>query len=156
MTATVTPPSDQSSDAPRPRRWTRVIIISVAALAVLGLGYWIFAFSTFELDGTITVTGPGITTYGATTPNGCSGYSGYSDMNAGTSVTVYDDAGKVVALGALKPGIYSGNCQFPFAVQDVPTGSKFYSVEVSHRGRVTITEDAAKNGQAAFTLGSAS
>jgi hypothetical protein len=43
---------------------------------------------------------------------------------------VYDDAGKVVALGQLGRGTSStglaSGCTFPFTVSDVPTGENFY------------------------------
>lgn len=84
----------------------------------------------------------------------CTGYSGYEDIAEGASVTVYDSAGKVVATGALgvgKPD--SAACVFPVRVPDVPGGSKFYRVEVSHRGQITVTAAEAKAGKFAASLG---
>lgn len=57
-------------------------------------------------------------------------------------MTVSDAAGTVVATGALRPGTgLSSGCLFPFTVNDVPTTSDSYSVEVGHRGEVTFGRD---------------
>jgi hypothetical protein len=147
-------PEPITTTPPR-RRKVQLVAVLAGALAVVGLAYWLFWPSTFQMDGSINLAS-GATTYGATTPDGCLGYAGYADMNAGTTVTVFDETGKVVALGELQPGTDVGGlggCLFPFSIADVPSGSKFYSVEVSHRGRVTITEDVARTGHAMFTLG---
>jgi hypothetical protein len=37
-------------------------------------------------------------------------------------------------------------CEFPFTVSDVPSGEKFYSVEVTHRGGMDYKEEGLKNG----------
>lgn len=85
----------------------------------------------------------------------CTGDGGYSDIHAGTQVKITDDAGKVVALGALGPGAatksdgYSlggtDRCRFEFTVAGVPIGTgTIYGVEVSHRGVIQFAqEDAA-------------
>jgi hypothetical protein len=38
-------------------------------------------------------------------------------------------------------------------VSNVPTGEKFYQVEVTHRGKVTVTADDAKAGRVSLSLG---
>lgn len=71
---------------------------------------------------------------------------GYSDIAAGTQVTIYDASGAAVALGQLMGGKYSSlHCDFPIVVNDVPIqkGSNVYSIEVSHRGKVQFTQDTA-------------
>jgi len=81
--------------------------------------------------------------------------SGYSDISAGAPVTVKDDAGKVLASTFLESGIDQGpECLFTVTVQ-VPD-SKFYQVEVSHRGVLTYTETqlVADGWTASLTLGS--
>ena len=84
----------------------------------------------------------------------CTGYSGYDDITEGAGVTVYDSAGKVVATGALGTGKpVSGACSFPVTVSGVPEGSKFYQVEISHRGKVTVSASNAKAGVFAASLG---
>lgn len=85
----------------------------------------------------------------------CFGEGGYSDIGAGTAVNVYDQSGAIVAVGQLAngQGSYGTGCTFTFAVPDVPTGSKFYQVEVSHRGKMNLAAQNAKAGAASYTLG---
>lgn len=88
-------------------------------------------------------TGVGYATAGAT----CNGYAGFSDLTSGSPVTVYDATGKIVALGKLADGTSPDgvSCLFPFSVADVPDG-QFYSVEVSHRGKMQVTAQDARGG----------
>ena len=85
--------------------------------------------------------------------------AGYSDVNEGASVTIYDAAGAVVGTSRLGPGLttlhidaggdaYKAQCTFPFSAE-VPA-SDFFQVEVSHRGKVTVTAEEANS--AALTL----
>jgi hypothetical protein len=85
----------------------------------------------------------------------CYGQGGYSDVGAGTAVNVYDQTGAIVAVGRLGAGngSYSTGCTFSFSVPDVPGGSKFYQVEISHRGKMNLSTQDAKAGSAAYTLG---
>jgi hypothetical protein len=84
----------------------------------------------------------------------CSGTGGYSDIGEGASVTVYDGGGQVVATGALEAGRRVGlNCEFGVWVANVPAGPKFYQVEVSHRGKVTLSAEDAQAGRFAASLG---
>lgn len=106
------------------------------------------AAKSFALSGTLTLnqasraTGP------------CSGSGGYSDIDNGTSVTVYDGGGQVVATGSLAEGKRVGlYCQFGVWVAGVPTGAKFYQVEVSHRGKITLSAEDAQAGKFAASLG---
>lgn len=109
---------------------------------------------SFTLQGHMTLTGDHIPA--GEEGEGCTGYSGFSDIAEGASVTVYDPAGKVLATGALgagKPDEDSGPCRFPVRVASVPKGSKFYQVEVTHRGKVTITAAEAEHGKYGASLG---
>src|SRR5207248_1667275 len=100
---------------------------------------------SFTLTGSMTLTGDNIPS--GSTSEDCTGYSGYDDITAGASVTVYDSAGKVVATGLLGAGKpKSAACVFPVRVLGVPEGSKFYRVEVGHRGQITVTAAEAKAG----------
>lgn len=84
----------------------------------------------------------------------CSGKRGYDDIRAGAQVTVYDAAGKAVALGTLGDSeLKDGECTIQFSVPDVPGGQAIYEVEVAHRGKVRYEEDRAKSGSIALTLG---
>ncbi|MFI9817563.1 hypothetical protein [Saccharothrix variisporea] len=85
----------------------------------------------------------------------CKGDGGYSDIFDGTAVTVYDAAGKVLALGKLENSKFiNGDCEFTFTVAGVPDGEQFYQVEVAHRGKVSFPADKARAGAVGLTLGS--
>ncbi|MBK3584285.1 hypothetical protein JHN49_11305 [Streptomyces sp. MBT57] len=85
---------------------------------------------------------------------GCYGTDGYDDIEEGTSVTVYDGAGDITATGILGTSTYAGGlCVFDIAIDNVPTGEKFYQVEVSHRGKVHLTADEAEAGKLSVSLG---
>lgn len=119
------------------------------------------------LSGTMTVTSiHGSDTSGSSvevdSDGTCSVSGGYDDVNAGTAVTVYDKTGTIIATTSLGdgvgtateqdsefPDIYIGSCALPFSVQ-VPI-SDFYQVEVSHRGRITVSK--AEAGDVEATLG---
>lgn len=79
----------------------------------------------------------------------CYGYRGMSDLNQGTSVTVYDASGTIVGAGVLGSGTSPDRmgCMFPFEVKGVPAGEDFYQVEISHRGRVTVSAEDAQAGR---------
>lgn len=85
----------------------------------------------------------------------CRGAGGYSDILEGAGVTVYDAMGKIVGSGRLEQGseASSGGCMFPIAVPAVPGGSAFYQVEVSHRGKITVSEAEARGGMLSMFLG---
>lgn len=106
--------------------------------------------NTFTLLGTFSLYGTSSTSGGS-----CHGTGGYSDIADGASVTVYDAAGKVDAVGAITKPQQTGllGCAFSVVVSNVPTGEKFYQVEVTHRGKVTVTADDAKAGRVSLSLG---
>lgn len=86
--------------------------------------------------------------------DGCSGTDGYSDLTDGASVTVYDSAGTVIAVGSLDAGRQVGEaCLFPWSVSHVKKSS-FYKVEVSHRGQLTYSYAQAKAGGLDSSIGS--
>lgn len=102
----------------------------------------------------------GATTETVDSPGDCVGYEGggMGDIVPGAAVTVYDSSGKVVAAGSLGNGKLPGSggsipCTFPVTVPGVPAGSKFYQVEISHRGKVTVSAAEAKAGKFAASLG---
>ncbi len=100
--------------------------------------------STFVAKGTVTVVGSGVTGDNIK----CHGYRGYDDMQEGAQVKVAVD-GKTVGIGSLKSGTSSDggySCKFGFEVRDVPSGNKFYSVTVTHRGSIDYKEDELKSG----------
>ncbi|MGW7285594.1 hypothetical protein ACWGH4_08870 [Streptomyces sp. NPDC054847] len=110
----------------------------------------------FTLEGTFTLT-DGVGSVG----DNCRGTGGYDDIGSGTSVTVYDAAGTTIATGSLGSSEYEmvaeggilETCTFQVSVPDVPKGSRFYSVEISHRGRIQLTADEAQNAGFSGSLG---
>lgn len=111
------------------------------------------AAAAFVLTGTLTLAkgSPGST-------GSCEGTDGYADITPGAAVTVYDAAGAVVGKDYLGNGSSMsstgyGACEFQFSVQSVPEGSKFYQVEISHRGKLTVSAEDAKAGRFASSLG---
>ena len=111
-------------------------------------------------DPTIASPGSGFDT--------CQGTDPYGDVAPGATVTVRDAGDKIVGLGQLgsapprirysdgssklesalpqngaqgyDPALWTGTivCSLPFSIRDVAGGSKFYTVEVAHRSRVTL------------------
>lgn len=123
-----------------------------AAWALSGSSSGDGADGSFALTGNFKLTGDNVPS-GDTNEN-CQGYGGYDDIAEGSSVTVYNAAGQVVATGALGTGTPSGTaCVFPVSVPDVPDGSKFYGVEISHRGKIQVSADEAKTGLFGASLG---
>lgn len=85
----------------------------------------------------------------------CAGSGGYSDIRDGAQVTVTDETGKLLGVGSLNEGVgVSGSCLLTFDTIEVPK-AKFYSVEVSHRGKITDSFAEAKSQEFSFlvTLG---
>ncbi|MEV4315188.1 hypothetical protein [Actinocrispum sp. NPDC049592] len=147
---------------PKPRTWSWLscAIGAVAGAAVIG-GIWGVTSltggdnkesikpGTFILRGTFQLT-DGVTSSGT----GCAGYRGYNDIAEGAGVTVYNAAGAVVATGELGDSTYNGSvCTFKLVIVNVPDGEKFYQVEVTHRGKISVPEADAKAGLVALTLG---
>ena len=94
------------------------------------------------LHGTLTLT----TSSDITRSGGhCSGTGGYSDLTAGGAVTVKNESGTVIATGSLDQGVSDATyptvvCHFAFTISNVPD-AKFYSIEVTHRGALTYSQD---------------
>ncbi|MEK6440133.1 hypothetical protein [Pseudonocardia sp. T1-2H] len=156
-------PPPRWTPAPRSRLVTFLAGTAVGA-AVLGLVWGgtaaLSAASTFDVGGTFQLTQTSSylnSSYGSfTTGSSCSGSGGYSDIDTGSSVTVYDGSGAVVATGMLGSGraTSSSTCEFVVTVPDVPAGSDFYQVEVSHRGKVTFEGRRLQTDGVSLTLGS--
>lgn len=93
-----------------------------------------------RVAGSVTIKGSSILVVGTA----CSGGGGYADMDRGTTVTVKDQAGTIIATGLLDAGVYDNSnamwklCRFGFAVPAVPD-APFYSLEVGHRGALTYS-----------------
>ncbi|MFF1868705.1 hypothetical protein [Kitasatospora herbaricolor] len=109
------------------------------------------AAATFTLTGTMEVAGA---THWRRVSTQCEGTSGYDDIAEGTSVTVYSASGTVVGTGRLTNGVVFGSaCSLSVVVEKVPVGADFFQVEVSHRGKLTLSAADAKAGKFAGSLG---
>lgn len=121
---------------------TGVLVIAVALTAFLlprGPG-------EFKLHGAIALNGTG-TFYSIGGDGKCAGANGYDDLTEGASVVISDSSGKTIAVGSVDGSAASGSvCMFGFDVAKVPSGEKFYGLEVSHRGVVQFTEAEVKAG----------
>jgi hypothetical protein len=107
--------------------------------------------ATFTLTGTMEVTG--IKNWRRVSTQ-CEGIGGYDDIGESTSVTVYSGSGQVVGTGRLTNGVVFGaSCSFSVMVEKVPVGSDFFQVEVSHRGKLTLSAADAKAGKFSGTIG---
>lgn len=135
------------------------------ALGVAAAGIAVALSSSSDSPKPFTLRGSFTLNIHATTatfesPGDCIGYDGggTGDIVPGAAVTVYDSSGKVVAQGALGGGKLldassSVPCRFPVVVRNVPDGSKFYQVEVSHRGKITVPSSEAKTAGFTASLG---
>jgi hypothetical protein len=132
------------------RQSTAAILASaVLALTVTGCGPAAKAApAKLTLTGDMTVNASGEGTPGK--PCTAERSSGIDDLNLGAPVVVRDSSGKTVGLSSLGAGVfaiepggvggYSVYCAFPFSVTAVPAGDHFYSIEVAHRGQVTLSQ----------------
>lgn len=143
-----------------------MVIVAAAVVAVAGgIAGLVLAVmpGTFTATGTVTLMdSTSLSTYSSySSPrpisfsgDSCRGTGGYSDLGLGTGVTIRDPDGTIVGAGeitgsaALEP-----MCELSFTVSDVPSGEGPYTVEVSHRGEVTVTEQELAGGGAALTIG---
>lgn len=91
----------------------------------------------------MTLIDAGVENYGGD----CVGTGGYDDIRGGAQVVVRGPSGDKIALGHLDAGEprSSVECVFPFTVEDIPIINGIYSVEVSHRGEVSFTQDDAQS-----------
>lgn len=136
------------------------VIGFLAGASVVGVAWAIWALTpaliepdTFTLTGSFTLLDGTIDNVSGT---GCMGEGGYDDIAEGTSVTVYDEAGTVLATGALSDSqldTVSSDCVFTLQVSDVPDDRPMYQLEVSHRGKVAVDADSAKVGAVSLSLG---
>lgn len=118
-----------------------------AAVAALAAVIWIAAPEpAFEMWGAVRLDSEGAFSMNPE----CGGKDSYDDINPGAPVTVYDGTGKALAKGTLDKGKFEGKdllapCVFTFSVVNVPGGLDSYQVEVSHRGRVSVSSAEAKS-----------
>ena len=156
--AGVPEPSDQGALAPATqpasrRDRTPVIVGGVALLLLLGILAFVLhpGGGHHTINGTVDIfqdvgflAGQSYSTSNFSSANGtCQGSGGYSDLAPGVSVVVYSDTGDVLSTVPLGQGhdLQSNvGCEFTFTVPNLPDASS-YSVEVSHRGKLTYTKE---------------
>jgi hypothetical protein len=131
------------------------VAVGVAALLGVAAVAAIFVFpgeSTKKIGGTFTLIDSGFSSGKV-----CSGDGGYSDIDFGSNVTVYDGSGKVLATGILGIGIGSSSsrCVFPVEISEKVPSKDFYAIEVTRRGKVTYSKAQLeeKDWEVSLTLG---
>lgn len=110
------------------------------------------ADDTFTLNGNFTLNEDAVDDG----IGGCEGSGGYTDITLGTSVTVYDAAGSVIATGMLALSKFdeaAGSCTWDVSVYDVPGDQDFYQVEIGHRGKLQLSVVDAKADGFSASLG---
>ncbi|MEU7026533.1 hypothetical protein AB0A60_07525 [Streptomyces sp. NPDC046275] len=147
-------------------RWARlprpaVLAVGVVLGAAITGGCWLIVAlvggepadeKTFSTSGTLTLVDSSFSRLEE--GEACTGLDGYSDIRQGAQVNVTGADGTLVATSELGSGTKTVlGCEFPFSVEGIPQGSKFYTVEVSHRGGLTQTEAELRSGGLSFTLG---
>lgn len=127
-------------------RLSAVAIAALIALSLTGCGTAAAPKPTatpFEVAGTVGVPPYGLLTgaAGGVTAVGdpCHADDGFDDIAEGAQVVVSDARGKTVGVGILQAGTFTGGkCQFPFTVDAVPSGSRFYGIHVGNSNRGTL------------------
>lgn len=157
--------SDSGASSPD-SRWSRlprgvVLAIGIGMGAAAVGGCWLVVSlagggassrADFATSGTLTLADSSFVVLDDGDP--CTGTGGYSDIRMGSQVNVTGADGTLVATGELGRGEKAdAGCEFPFTVEGIPQGSKFYTVEVSHRGGLTQTESELRAAGLTFTLG---
>ena len=156
------PPGAPTGAAPTTEKSNKPLVlvlvaVAVGVIALVGVAAVaaIFLFSgesTNKIGGTFTLIDGGFSSGKI-----CSGDGGYSDIDFGSNVTVYDGSGKILATGILGIGIGSSysRCVFPVEIsKKVPT-KDFYAIEVTHRGKVAYSKSQLeeKDWEVSLTLG---
>ncbi|MFZ0833661.1 MAG: serine/threonine-protein kinase, partial [Mycobacterium sp.] len=140
--------------APSARRWPTVLAAAALAVAVCVVAYAVVKIVNrttppppqFGLTGTVHVSGD-VTTSGLPSEFRCAGAGELGDVAPGASVTVADDAGKVLAKGSFERSyLAGGSCNMSFTVDNVPSGANFYRVQVARQDETLFTESEAKAG----------
>ncbi|MEU9133165.1 hypothetical protein AB0D08_34585 [Kitasatospora sp. NPDC048540] len=155
-----TRPEDEAI-SPRPHRearqlWWALCGFTAGAAAVTllwgvsasGLRQPAPSTATFGLMGTLALTDGAVAT-----DDGCAGQGADGDVRRGADVTVYDEDGTIVALGALGGGTLEGTagCRFTLGVT-VPLGPRFFQIEVGRRDRLVLTDTEAQSGRFTRTI----
>jgi hypothetical protein len=135
----------------RRKRRQRKLVLLLAAIVLVGsgaaFGVYLLAANTdivnrlspnMTVSGTVELPLKDMVNWGTA----CEGRRGYDDLKIGAPVVVTDAAGKTVGIGQIDTAKeIGGQCVLSFRIADVPKGSDFYGVAVSHRGTVQYSAD---------------
>jgi hypothetical protein len=107
----------------------------------------------FTLAGTLKVVGNNVKTVGLPTGYKCAGAKEFGDIAPDAPITIEDESGTLLAKGAFEGSTSSDDgCLMEFQVGDVPSGARFYRVQVGEGHERNFTESEAKDG-VAFLMG---
>jgi hypothetical protein len=125
------------------------VIVAIAVVAYLALQPAEAPPSgePFTLAGTLKVVGNNVKTVGL--PNGykCAGAKEFGDIAPDAPITIEDESGTLLAKGAFEGSTTSPDgCRMEFQVGDVPSGARFYRVQVGEGHERNFTESEAKAG----------
>lgn len=167
MLGPVVAPQPYSDVAPPPknsghRRWALVAAAAAVVGAMVMAGVVLLKPSgetttaePFTLAGTLQLPAGVAKTSGLPSGFMCAGARDYGDIGPEAPVTVEDESGKLLAKGAIQSSSKGGDgCFLKFRVEDVPSGARFYRVQVAQRPEMSYTEEEAKAG-IHFLLGTA-
>ncbi|MFC3453986.1 hypothetical protein [Amycolatopsis speibonae] len=103
--------------------------------------------STFTMRGAFTLFVAGAKLAEGTP---CKGTGMYDDMQEGTAVKVFNDAGGLLATGSLRRGVFvapqgATACKFEFSVAGVPEGPLKYGVAIGGHGAKPVTSELARS-----------
>jgi hypothetical protein len=137
--------------------WTLVGVLTVALAVTLFL--WLGPSSTpgpaaAKKPATHDISVAFTLTDADTASAGCVGQGGYSDIGAGTPVTIKNGSGDILGAGDLGEGTAAGGgeCVWSVKIPNVRLGESFYSAEVGRRGAITSSADELKSNGYAFDL----
>ncbi|ODQ88620.1 serine/threonine-protein kinase [Mycolicibacterium holsaticum] len=153
------PGQDEHTAGPGRKDRGRVVplVLAAAAAAVLIVaivGYFAVASTTNEAEPELfTLAGilrlPDDAAKTTDLPEGymCAGTRDYGDIGPNTPVTVEDESGTLLAKGAIQGSNRGPDaCLLRFRVDEVPTGARFYRIQVAQQPEVSYTEAEAKAG----------
>lgn len=158
MQAPVAAPVVREPEPPARRSRGRLVAIATGAAAVV-IAIAVVAYlalqpaeappsgEPFTLAGTLKVVGNNVKTVGLPAGYKCAGAKEFGDIAPDAPITIEDESGTLLAKGAFE-GSTSGpdGCRMEFQVGDVPSGARFYRVQVGEGHERNFTESEAKSG----------
>jgi serine/threonine protein kinase len=152
-------PPDQGQSALTRRRgarkWIGVAVAAAAILAVVALVAYIAlqpsnekpTAEPFTIAGKVRLASNLVKTSGLPAGYKCAGARDFGDIGPNAPIIVEDENGTLLAKGSIEGSSSSPDgCLLNFQVSDVPTGSRFYRVQVGQRHEMSYTEAEAKTG----------